>query len=294
VVLPDGKLVHASAKENPDLFWAVRGGGGNFGIVTKFEIQLHEIDPKMTGFGYTFPVAKAKDVLNYYFEMCDKVPNGMALSTGVTASDTGELTVSLNGNYWGSPEETQKLLPGIDKFGEPLRKRFDETDYMKVQTGGAGPKLSTRTLYMHSGFFDHTDSKLADVIVDRLTKAPMPRAGVRFSQQGGAANKVASSATAYPHRKALHQCAADGNWTDAKDGPALIKYSNETWDLLRPMSNGGFYINYYCDPTEQDVVRTYAGNYERLQEVKAKYDPTNFMKINFNIKPKSGNKRAAR
>ncbi len=295
LITPEGKLVRANAKENPDLFWAVRGGGGNFGIVTKFELQLHEIDPNnLTSFGYTFPVAKAKDVLKYYFEMADKVPNEMALSSGVTTAENGEISVSFNGNFWGSPEEAQKLLAGIDRFGEPTRKRFDKADYLKVQSAGAGPKLSTRTLYMHSGFFDKVDSKIPDVVVDRLTKAPMPRAGIRFSQQAGAASKVAANATAYPYRKVLHQCAADGNWLDPKDGPALRQYANESWDLLKPMSNGGFYINYYCDPTEDDMKRAYGANYEKLSEVKAKYDPTNFMKLNFNIKPKGSNKRASR
>ena len=286
VVTPDGRLVRANAKENPDLYWAIRGGSGNFGIVTKFEMQLHEFDPNLATFGFTFPLAKAKDVMNLYFELSDKVPNDMSLSCGLATAENGETTVSLNGNHLGSLESAQKIIAAIDKLGEPLRKRFDTVEYVKVQSQGDGPLLSTRTLYMKSGFFSHVDSKLADVVVDRMTKAPMPRTSVRFGLQGGAANKIPSTATAFPYRDVLHQCASDGIWAEPKDGPALRKHADETWALLAPMTNGGFYVNYYVDPSDADIRRAFKGNYERLVEVKTKYDPTNFFHLNPNIKPR--------
>ena len=153
--------------------------------------------------------------------------------------------------------------------------------------------FSARSVYNRSGFFNHVDEWVADAVVDYLAKSALPHTEVRFSQQGGAANKVASKSTASPHRDTLFQCTVDVDWTDPKDAIPYRKYANDSWAVIGPMSMGGFYINQAIDPSEADVRRTFGENYERLVEVKTKYDPTNFFHLNPNIRPRAQGGRAS-
>jgi hypothetical protein len=285
IVTPDGRLVRASSQEHPDLFWAIRGGGGNFGIVTKFGFQLHEFDPNVTSFSYVWPFEKARDALNLYFELSDKVPNEMSLSGGFNTSEKGETTVSISGTYLGAPEAAEHLLTALGSLGAPSRKRFDAINYVKLQSIADGTLLSPRAVYYRSGFFNRVDPRLSDTVVDYLSKSTFPGAAVRFSQQGGAPNLVAQSATAFPDRDALHQCTVDVEWIDPSEAAANRKYADDTWDVIGPLSDGGYYLNWAINPSAAEVRRVFRGNYERLVQVKTKYDPTNFLHLNANIKP---------
>jgi hypothetical protein len=125
MVTPDGRHVRANRKEHPDLYWAIRGGSGNFGIVTRFEFQLHEFDPNVTSLSLTWPLEKARDVLKLYFEVCPQMPDEMSLSAALSTSEKGEITASISGTYLGSPEAAAKILAPLGSLGEPNRKRFD-------------------------------------------------------------------------------------------------------------------------------------------------------------------------
>ncbi len=286
VLTPDGRHLRADASQNSDLYWGVRGGGSNFGIVTEFEIQLYDFDPTVTSISYTYPISKAADVYKTLFELGEVVPNAMSLSGGVRTSGGGETTCSLGGNYAGPQAEAQKILdPYLKKLGDPLRTRMSEVDYLWLQGIADGDLRAKSATYYQSGFFNHVDEKIADEVADYATKNTFPGAQIQFGQQAGKTATVAPDATAYPHRDTKFQFTTDVHWADRREGPANRKFADDAAAVIRPMGSGGFYVNLAVGPSEADVREAYAGNYNRLVEVKNKYDPDNFMRLNVNIKP---------
>lgn len=288
VLTPDGRILHADATKNSDLYWGVRGGGGNFGIVTEFELQLHDFDPTVTSISFTYPVAKAADVFKVLFELGEIVPDQMSLSAGVRTSGSGETTCTLGGIHAGSMASAQKILdPYLKKLGDPLSTRFNEVDYLWLQGIADGDLLAKSATYYQSGFFNHVDEKIAEEVAGYATKNTFPGSQIRFGHQAGKTATVAADATAFPHRDTLYQFTTDVHWADPKDGPANRKFADDAWSAIRPMSSGGFYVNLAFGPSEADIREAYAGNYDRLVKVKDQYDPTNFLRLNVNIKPSS-------
>ncbi len=286
VLTTDGRSLHADANENSDLYWGVRGGGGNFGIVTEFQFQLYDFDPLITSFSFSYPVSKAAEAIKILFELGERVPNEMSLSAGVRTSRDGVTTTSFTGTFNGSPEAARKILdPYLGRLGEPIRTRFDGVDYLWLQGIADGDLLSKSAVYYRSGFFNRVDDKIADAVAEYATKHTHPGGKIQFGHQAGKTAELASDATAYPYRDTLYQCAADISWADPKDGPACRKYCDDAWDAIGPMSTGGFYVNLAIGPSEADVRNAYGPNYARLAELKNKYDPTNLFRTNVNIKP---------
>lgn len=286
VLTPDGRHLHADANENSDLYWGVRGGGGNFGIVTEFEIEVYDFDPTVTSISYTYPLSKAADMLKVLFEIGEISPNEMSLGAGVRTNGNGESSCSFGGVFAGPMASAQKIIdPYIKKLGDPLATRFNEVDYLWLQGIADGDLLAKSATYYQSGFFNHVDEKIAEEVADYATKNTFPGSQIRFGQQGGKSAAVAPDATAFPHRDTKYQFTADVHWADRRDGPANRKFADDAWAAIKPMSSGGFYVNLAVDPSEAEVREAYAGNYDRLVEVKDKYDPDNFLRLNVNIKP---------
>lgn len=286
VLTPDGRHLHANATQNADLYWGVRGGGGNFGIVTEFELQLYDFNPTVTSISFTYPAAKAADVFKVLFELGEVVPNEMSLSAGVRTSGSGETSCTLGGVYAGSMASAQKILaPYLKKLGDPLSTRFNEVDYLWLQGIADGDLLAKSATYYQSGFFNRVDEKIAEAVADYATKNTYPGSQIRFGHQAGKTAALAPDATAFPHRDTLYQFTTDIHWADPKDGPACRKFADDAWSAIRPMSSGGFYVNLAFGPSEADIREAYAGNYDRLVDVKTKYDPNNFLRLNVNIKP---------
>jgi FAD/FMN-containing dehydrogenase len=286
VITPDGRSLRADATTNSDLYWGIRGGGGNFGIVTEFELQLHEFDPNVTSFSFTYPVAKAADALKVLFELGKRVPRETSVSGSLRTSAEGETTVSISGTHLGSAESAQQVLGRyLDPLGKPLRNRLTAMNYGKLQSIADGALFAPRSQYSQSGFFHRVDEHMAEAIAEYVSKYPMPGTAIRMSQQGGKGNDLAPTATAFPHRDTLFQCTVDAQWTDPSDAKKYRQYADHSWDVIGAMGNGGFYVNVAVDPTELEIRRAYAGNYSRLVALKRKYDPTNFLRVNVNINP---------
>ncbi|MDG2242011.1 MAG: FAD-binding protein [Rhodospirillaceae bacterium] len=286
ILTPDGRHLRADATQNSDLYWGVRGGGSNFGIVTEFEIELYDFDPTVTSISYTFPISKAADVYKTLFELSEVVPNEMSLSGGVRTNGRGETNCSIGGNFAGPQAKAQRILdPYLKKLGAPLRTRINEVDYLWLQGIADGDLLAKSATYYQSGFFNHVDEKIADAVADYATKNTFPGSQVQFGHQAGKMANVAPDATAFPHRDTVFQFTTDVHWADSREGPANIKFANDTWAAVKPMSSGGFYVNLAFSPGEAEIREAYAGNYDRLVEVKNMYDPDNFMRLNVNIKP---------
>ncbi len=288
VVTADGRLLRASASENPDLYWAVRGGGGNFGIVTMFEMQLHAIAPEVSTFSYTFPVARAQDVMKLYFVFSAAAPDELSVSAGLRTSAKGETTVSISGGYIGSPAAMEKLLEPIKSLGTPVATRVGGIDYVKLQSAADAATAVGRGYYARVAFHTRPDEKLGAAMIDVMTKVPVPGMSLGFSQQGGASGRVAQDATAFANRDAQYQVSLSTDWDDPQEGPAKMKGGREIWNRIKPLTDGGFYVNHAVEDDLAEIPKNYGGNYARLAELKAKFDPTNFFHLNANIAPKKG------
>ena len=275
VVTADGRLLRASAAENPDLYWAVRGGGGNFGIVTKFEMQLHKVDAEVSTFSYTFPIARAQDLMKLYFDFSAAAPDELSVGAGLRTSAKGETTVSISGGYIGAPEAAEKLLAPIKSLGTPVATRVGGIDYVKLQSAADAATAVGRGYY----------TRVA--MIDVMTKAPVPGMSLGFSQQGGASGRVAQDATAFANRDAQYQISLSMDWDDPQEGPDKTKNSRERWAQIKPLTDGGVYVNHAVDDDLTEIPKNYRGNYARLADLKAKFDPTNFFHLNANIAPKA-------
>jgi FAD/FMN-containing dehydrogenase len=287
MVLADGSIVRANAKENPDLYWAVRGGSGNFGIVTDFEFQLHEYDGIVTSLSYTFPAEKAKDLMKVFAEMSAKAPLELTLSGGLRTSDRGETACSLSGTFLGTKQAGEAAFAAVASLGAPINTRIDEMEYVKLQSIADGNVHSDRFGYGKYAFFRQLDPKFVDMVLDYVTRANTPRTAISFGTQGGMIAKVKENATAYANRDGIYQCGISTNWKAGEDATAGHKHVREVLAMIEPASTGGFYINELYDDTEERIRKSFRGNYARLVDIKTKVDPTNFFHLNPNIKPKT-------
>lgn len=287
MVLADGSIVRANANENPDLHWAVRGGGGNFGIVTQFAFQLHDFDQVVTSFAYHFPAAKAKDVFRLYVDMCENAPRELTLGAGLQTNDVGETSASISGTYLGPIAAAEAATSAVKTLGTPISTRSGEMLYTTLQSIGDGPLFSDVYSYGKSGFFSAIEPALIDTLVDYATRNAVPGTRARLSQQGGAIADVPESATAFAQRDGIYQATIGVDWQAGKDPARGIKHVRDLWSLLEPMSTHGFYINSLYDDSEQRIRQSFRGNLARLVDIKTRVDPTNFFRLNANIQPNS-------
>ncbi len=289
VVTADGKLLHADANENPDLFWAVRGGGGNFGIVTMFEFQLHELSPIVTSFNYTYAMADAVDVFKFYFDFNDQASDDMVAGAGMRRGAEGAPTVSISGTFIGSQKEAEAQLAPLAKFSKkPINARVGEARYADLQAGADNENAAGREFYSRYAFFNHVDPKLPEALVKTFMRGdgPPARTSMSIGSQGGVSGRIPENATAYAHRDAPYQLSTSADWIEKSEGQGLMKFCRESHAALLPYSDGGFYINQTTDEGEKQIRDNYRGNYERLVDAKTKYDPTNFFHLNANIRPR--------
>jgi FAD/FMN-containing dehydrogenase len=287
MVTADGKQVTASANENSDLFWAVRGGGGNFGIVTNFKFQLYPMDPMVSSFAYTFPIADAKDVMKFYFEWDAQQPDETASSLGLRHPAQGEPSISIGGTFIGTPAKCEKAIGKLVTFGKPIQGRVTAANYVTMQAAADKIYAHGRDYYSKSGFFNQVDAKLPDVMLDYFLKNPKARGGISAASHGGKAARVPMDATAYAHRDAKYQINISVDWDKPEDGAGWFKYARDYWTVMQPLAGAGFYVNTTDDPRESAVRENYRGNYDRLVAIKTKWDPTNVFRLNANIRPKT-------
>ena len=286
MVLADGSMVRANEQENPDLHWAVRGGGGNFGIVTQFEFQLHDYDQVITSLSYTFPVSKAKDLFKLYFEDVRAGAAGAHPRSRFTDLRARETTVAISGTFLGPIAAAEANLSPVKTLGTPIGTRSSEMAYVKLQSIGDGDRFSDVHSYGKSGFFSRVDPKLIDTLVDYVARTNVPNTGARIGLQGGAIAEVPETATAFAQRDGIYQASLGVDWKQGMDPARGIKHIRDLWALLEPMSTHGFYINSVYDDSEERIRGSFRGNLARLVDIKTRVDPTNFFRLNPNIRPK--------
>jgi hypothetical protein len=285
VVTADGQLRRASATENPDLFWGVRGGGGNFGVVTSFEFQLHPMNRQVIGGDVVFPLNQLRDVASFYADHVVDAPDKLYLDFGVMSQHgTSEGMVMLHACYSGPEDQAEKVLSPIRKAGTPVHDGIQAVDYVAIQRSWDNTDPRTTGEYMKSGFINEFPGKLVDAIVDHYTAIPERGTSLFFQHSGGAIGRVPTNSTAFAHRKSIANMFANVTWplTDSVD--EHVDYIQNLWKELEPFTDG-WYTNDVADEGSTRIHKNYQGNFERLVRVKNQYDPGNLFRLNANVKP---------
>jgi FAD/FMN-containing dehydrogenase len=294
VVTADGKVLQASAKQNPDLFWALRGGGGNFGVVTSFEYQLHPLDHPVLAGARMYPLGQARAVLDALFELGQNAPDELFLSGGITVVEPGSPVppgkyVAIEAVYRGKPADGEKLIAPLAKLGKPALDTVGIKPYVQAQlgpTGSAPPAMPAGLgFYVKSGFLNTVPDNLVDELVHVATEAPPWFNGIGIAQLGGAVARVESNATAYWNRRAAYDLLMFGVWADHTQDAHNVQVMRELWQRLAPFTKG-YYINTDTQEAESRLRNeAYGDNYPRLVQLKNKYDPGNLFRLNANIRP---------
>jgi FAD binding domain/Berberine and berberine like len=287
VVTADGKLVHASASENPDLFWGVRGGSGNFGVVTSFEFRLHPMQRQIVAGKLTFPIARARDVLSMWGDYAPSAPDELYIDPTLALPPGGAPgSVSLEVCYSGSQQNAERALSPIRKLGKPDSDTIKTMDYVQAQRVNDMTDSRAIASYLKSGFIPQAPDKLVAALVDGFHADPRRMTLLFFQHCGGASSRVADGATAFAHRYAMANMMAMTAWPLGQADPTPhIEATRRYWKTLEPFTRG-FYVNDMAyETTAKDVNENYRGNHEKLVALKSKYDPTNLFRLNANVQP---------
>ncbi len=280
----DGQSIVASATENPDLFWAIRGGGGNFGIATSFEYRLHPLSAVFAGV-LTYRLSDARAMLSFFRDFMAEAPD--ELQAFVALRRNGDPLLTLEVCFSGDLNDGEKIIRPLRTHANPVRDTVRPTTYRDTfAEGDAGPRnfRNTKGCYLES-----LSEAAIDVVLDRFAQAPDPGAAIGLDHyMHGAVCRVAPDSTAFELRKpgALHVWIST-SWNDPAVTAAIVAWSEETWHALQSYSAGRIYANYPNTEGEAAAKAAYGGNYSRLLAIKNKYDPSNVFRRNQNIRPSS-------
>ena len=298
IVTADGELVNASETENDDLFWGLRGGGGNFGIATSFTFKLHPHGPINAFAGVFYPVEQAEQVLKGFRDWAKTVPDEISALWGCTTLPASEHTppeihdtpfVVVGAVYNGDPDEGMKVVQPLRELGTPLADISGPIPFAGVQT--AFDEFFARgdlRSYWKSTYVTEMTDDIADIIVKAAQNRPHERVFTVVFLFGGQINAVGAEDTAYSERTANYMVSIDGNWYDAADDDKVVNWVRGVWAQVHELGTGVTYLNFtgILDETEDVGVNDAFGrNLKRLAELKKKYDPDNFFRRNNNIKP---------
>jgi FAD/FMN-containing dehydrogenase len=284
VVTADGRLLRASADENPDLFWALRGGGGNFGVATTFEFQLHPMERNVIGGDLVFPIARAGELLNAYSEYSLTAPEEMYCDAVMTAPPGKEGAFVISTCWSGAPADAERALAPLRKLGTPLKDSIRSVDYEKLQRAWDTTDPRNEGQYLKSGFINDFPAALVTAQVDGFRPDPQRSTTLFFQHAGGAIGRVGPDATAFPHRRSRLNMFANVTWDAAGDAAPHVKYVKEYWAKLEPFTDG-YYTNEVANEGQRVLDDNYQGNLGRLRRVKKQYDPTNLFRLNANVLP---------
>jgi FAD/FMN-containing dehydrogenase len=287
IVTADGRLRTASAEENADLFWAVRGGGGNVGVVTSFEYRLHPVGPTVLGGLLIWPRPMALDVLRLYRDFTRTAPENASAYAALGTSPDGVPVVVVIPFVHGDIEAGEKLLKPLRDFGPPVADLVQPMPYTSFQRILDPLNPPGNRVYWKSAVLRDIDDAVLEAVIEQAAATPSPLSAAILEFYGGAANRVAAQDTAYPLRDVLYALNAVSAWTDPGQDETNIRWSRRLWEAVRPFSPGSVYVNFLGlgDEGEDRVRAAYGPNYARLADLKARYDPGNLFRLNQNIKP---------
>ncbi|OFW03307.1 MAG: FAD-linked oxidase [Acidobacteria bacterium RIFCSPLOWO2_02_FULL_67_36] len=294
VVLADGTLVRASSSSNDDLFWAIRGGGGNFGVVTSFEFQLHPVGPEVLSGLIVHPFADAPKLLRQYRDFIEKAPDEVVAWFVIRkAPPLPFLPESIHGKemlafacfYAGDITSGERALEGLRRFGQPIADVVQPHPYTGWQKAFDPLLTPGARNYWKSHNFTQLEDGYLDTLLDYSTRLPSPHCEIFVGALGGAANRVPRDATAYPQRDAKYVMNVHGRWETAAEDETCIRWARELTAATARYATGGVYINFVTADETDRIQAAYGENYTRLVSLKQKYDPTNMFRMNHNIQP---------
>ena len=287
LVTTEGQVLTVSATEHADLFWGLRGGGGNFGVVTSFEYQLHPVGPVLAGM-VLYPFTKAREALTFYRDFATAIPDEVNTVGALLTSPDGVPVVAIAVCYNGNLDTGEQVLRPLREFGPPLADQISPMAYCQVQTLLDAAFVRGRRYYFKSNFMQRISDGAIATLVERFPTIPSPLSLVYFQQLGKAANRVGATATAFSHRDALCEWGCDAVWLDPAADGVHIQWTRELAEAMRPFTTGSDYaphIGLETDEGAERIKAAYGANYERLVALKNTYDPTNLFRHNQNIKP---------
>lgn len=300
VVLASGEIVRASRSENDDLFWALRGGSGNFGIVTSFEFQLHEVGPEVVAGQILHPLESAPDVLRFYRSFMTEAPDELQcypFFLRVPPLDIfpeqyhGQVAIDLVVSCTGEASEAEAAIRPLQDFGEPFFSGVGPQQYTALQQSFDAGMPSGNRWYSKAHYLRELSDDGIEILIRHVSDMPGSFTVVYMEPGGGAVGRVDAAETAFPHREAAYSLHIFPGWQQAADDERMIEWARTFHRDMAGDSTGGAYVN-LLNGDENDVARTaWGANYERLREVKQKYDPDNLFRRNHNIEP-AGRSRA--
>ena len=288
VVTADGRLLRASADENPDLFWALRGAGANFGVVTSFEFRLHPVGPMILGGLALYPIDQIRDVMRFYREYLAGAPDELTIYAAALTTPDGVPAAALALCYCGDLDEGERVITPVREFGNPLVDMLQPMPYLAQQGLLSQGFPDGRQNYWKAGLSTTLTDEAIEVIAEYAPRVPSPLTAMVLAGNGGAALRVGASEMAYYHRDALYNLMILSHWEDPAENERNIGWTREFFSAVQPHLSGGVYVNDLNDARDEGEARVreaYGANYTRLAEIKAKYDPTNFFRLNQNIQP---------
>ena len=294
VVTAGGELLQASDDENSDLFWAIRGGGGNFGVATSLEYRLHPVGPEVLAGQLFHPFPDAPEVLRFYRDFMAKAPDTLqcyAFLVRVPPMEPfprahhGEMALSLLVAWTGDPEEGAEIVRPLRKHGVPFLDGVVRQPYLVLQQAFDEAMGPGKRWYSRAHYLDRLSDEAIDTALDCAREMPGPFSSAYFEPLGGAVNRVAADATAFPHRSAFCGFHVVAGWESGDDEQALTAWTRDFQRAMAPHANGGVYVNLLAHDEGDRVRAAYGKNFDQLVELKRKWDPDNLFQVNQNIAP---------
>ncbi|WP_151447247.1 FAD-binding oxidoreductase [Lacisediminimonas profundi] len=293
VVTAEGEQIRCDENSHPDLFWAIRGGGGNFGVVTSFKFKLHTVGPEVMSGPIVFPFDQASSVLHKYREFCASCPEELTVWAVMRDAPPlpflppevhGTKVLILPALYNGPLNAGKKALAALKKLGQPIGDGFGAYPYTGFQQAFDPLLTPGARNYWKSHNFTELSDELIGKLIDYASKLPSAQSEIFIAQMGGATNRISPDATAYPHRDVEFIMNVHTRWDTADQDNACVSWAREFYAATEPFATGGVYVNFISEG-DDSVRSAYGNNYDRLSRVKSKYDPDNFFRLNQNVRP---------
>jgi len=295
LVTADGSLVRANAKQNPDLYWGLRGGGGNFGVVTEFEVRLHPLSSVVLAEGLC-PEPQIRSLLQFWRDFMAEAPHDLKWNVDLRmAPHTNQVPAELRGRpvagnslvWTGDPEAGQPYLKRALSLCHPHSVNSRVLSFLQLQTMADSDFPHGRRYYTKSGYFSYLDDTSVDRLVEAVAQIPSAQTQIEFAYLGGAAGQVAANETAFGDRSAPFIMNLLANWSDPSADAANISWVRQLFQTLRPGMKPGVYINFMSGDEQDRVPEVYQERLQRMAAIKAHYDPKNFFRLNQNIGPQT-------
>jgi FAD/FMN-containing dehydrogenase len=284
VVTADGDLLRAGPESHPDLFWALRGGGGNFGVVTSFSYALHPVGPVLAG-ALVHPWSQAPEVLRFHDAFLATAPDELTTAVSLGVDESGAPALSIAVCWCGSPEDGERALRPLRAVGPPSADTIGTMPYVALQSAPDAGFPTGRLHYWKSGYLrDMTDGAIR-TLLEHVPRMPSPTSGVGLQRLHGAAGRVPADATAFPHRADQYDLVILAQWRDPQQSSRHIAWARGLFDAMRPHLQDAVYVNNLGAEGPERVRAAYGRNYERLAVVKRTYDPGNVFRLNQNVPP---------